>query len=1007
MASEEQELEFSGEPEVARDQEDAGELEVTGEQEAGPSSMAYSRGRWEGSDVSQAEIDWLYQSRRIPKSVESRIPGDEREPDVKPGEVVVFTAHFMRGLGLPVSDFFRRFLNFYELQPRHLPGNAVFYLSSFLAFCEGHVCLRPTVEAFARLYNLRINSIQDPELPLPKPIVQCGACIITPRQKSAYLKLFGLESCRKWQQTFFYVKNFGTTDLINLPAYVPALHKHNEITADDIVRTFITRRVLPLQRRVHKICQMSGRLDPTWISTFKLSKADVVAKAKLISRTKMPIDWEWGLKPLNRKHPPAAQNFSRWRREEPASFTADRTEEDKEDPTSIQNTPVHEMDATHNTGSGKPSAPSSSRTRADDTGSEEDDCVILEVYDPIPVSYAFPAMPVSADLDRQERPWQDPASSPEHRKPRDNAEEEEEAPLLVPSPAKDKRRTSRASPAHSGAGKTPSPSRGPTTSEGNTAPRTEDHRDEGDFTSPPEPEENPGTSNMGVGTDHTARSEPFVVPPVADKAPEAPPVSPNKVSSFAPPEGSKPASPAKGSPAPPPVSSKNKPPTAPAAKKLSSRKSTAITSEQLSGALQATMAQPTGSRALTLHTSRAAASISDKISAQDGRIIELNRGEATLGSLQRYADEWNISDITEGVLESHKKLFEQLLWEHRGLSDAHAALQLTHSQCRAALPESSQLDELVSRVAVLQGEKEKLSLQHQNELQAQKNETTRLKEELIQLGLHHDSALKEAVHAGKAEVEEAKAALVELHKQEVQDRLFKDIDEEKNLRELERQRNNQLKLVQISYGKIIKDLDDKIRTVFPESQARAEAAVAKTRVEDPSSDAAPWTTEEHVTALSARVTRMTKLAKLPDAAIQAFKCLWPGETVPDRIDVLCARLNECGARLHEWLCSATRSGADTALRFVCSWYEDLDLDALATLRFGAPTDTDLVLTAKRYERAYQVAHYASMSTFIPATEDFEDAQSDDEVEETAEDATANDEPAASGQAPESSSPEYA
>ncbi|KAK1649244.1 hypothetical protein QYE76_067049 [Lolium multiflorum] len=183
--------------------------------------------------------------------------------------------------------------------------------------------------------------------------------------------------------------------------FIEALGKNNEITADDIVRTFITRRVLPLQRRVHKICQISGRLDPTRISTFKLSKADVVAKAKLISKTKMLVDWEWGLKPLNRKHPPATQNFSRWRREEPASFTADRTEEDKEDPDSIQNTLVHDMDATHNTGSDKPSAPSSSRTRADDSGSEEDDCVILEVFDPIPISYVFPVMPVSADPDRQ------------------------------------------------------------------------------------------------------------------------------------------------------------------------------------------------------------------------------------------------------------------------------------------------------------------------------------------------------------------------------------------------------------------------------------------------------------------------------------------------------------------------------------------------------------------------------------------------------------------------------
>ena len=75
------------------------------------------------------------------------------------------------------------------------------------------------------------------------------------------------------------------------------------------------------------------------------------------------------------------------------------------------------------------------------------------------------------------------------------------------------------------------------------------------------------------------------------------------------------------------------------------------------------------------------------------------------------------------MLDSRKQVFEELLWEHRDLTEAHSALQLTHSQCRAlshltgfayifffepdslltaALPESSQLDELISRVAALQ-----------------------------------------------------------------------------------------------------------------------------------------------------------------------------------------------------------------------------------------------------------------------------------------------------------------
>jgi hypothetical protein len=86
---------------------------------------------------------------------------------------------------------------------------------------EAFVGLLPMIDTFARFYNLRINSIQDPKLPLPKHVVQCGACILTPHQGSTYYRFTGLESCRAWQETFFYVRNSGASDFINLPAYVP------------------------------------------------------------------------------------------------------------------------------------------------------------------------------------------------------------------------------------------------------------------------------------------------------------------------------------------------------------------------------------------------------------------------------------------------------------------------------------------------------------------------------------------------------------------------------------------------------------------------------------------------------------------------------------------------------------------------------------------------------------------------------------------------------------------
>jgi hypothetical protein len=51
-----------------------------------------------------------------------------------------------------------------------------------------------------------------------------------------------------------------------------------------------------------------------------------------------------------------------------------------------------------------------------------------------------------------------------------------------------------------------------------------------------------------------------------------------------------------------------------------------------------------------VHAERAAITASEKVSAQLGRIVKLNRGKANLGSLQRYVNDWNLSDMTEATL---------------------------------------------------------------------------------------------------------------------------------------------------------------------------------------------------------------------------------------------------------------------------------------------------------------------------------------------------------------------
>jgi hypothetical protein len=173
-------------------------------------------------------------------------------------------------------------------------------LSAFAAFCEGFAGVEPFAQAWAKYFQLCKQVIQEtrskddpPETAQEKkdrPMTQCGAATIMSRKGSDFPKIELLESCKKWQKSFFYVKNTTDVDLLNLPPFVDepptamknwtynpkttvgpvnALHRVKGelrdagLTPQDIVACFISRRVSPLQHRSHKICQMSGPMDPT------------------------------------------------------------------------------------------------------------------------------------------------------------------------------------------------------------------------------------------------------------------------------------------------------------------------------------------------------------------------------------------------------------------------------------------------------------------------------------------------------------------------------------------------------------------------------------------------------------------------------------------------------------------------------------------------------------------------------------------------------------------------
>ena len=66
-----------------------------------------------------------------------RVPADDEiRPAPRHGEAVVFIDHLEHRLALPVSPFFRQFLDYFKLQPHHLEANSIAQLRFFATLCE-------------------------------------------------------------------------------------------------------------------------------------------------------------------------------------------------------------------------------------------------------------------------------------------------------------------------------------------------------------------------------------------------------------------------------------------------------------------------------------------------------------------------------------------------------------------------------------------------------------------------------------------------------------------------------------------------------------------------------------------------------------------------------------------------------------------------------------------------------------------------------------------------------
>src|SRR3954471_10080549 len=127
----------------------------------------------------------LHRARKIPRTLDFRVPGDELVPTPRAGERVVSRAHFDRGFGLPVSKLFRDLLDFYRLQPHHLGANAVMLLSAFVTLCEGYLGVRPTIGLWCRLFQFHSFRVTRKQVET-KVMAECGAAVVYVRRAGSY-----------------------------------------------------------------------------------------------------------------------------------------------------------------------------------------------------------------------------------------------------------------------------------------------------------------------------------------------------------------------------------------------------------------------------------------------------------------------------------------------------------------------------------------------------------------------------------------------------------------------------------------------------------------------------------------------------------------------------------------------------------------------------------------------------------------------------------------------------
>jgi hypothetical protein len=237
---------------------------------------------------------------------------------------VVYAPFLLRGLGLPISPFFRGLLDFYHINLTHLNPNSILQISIFVHLCEAFLGVLPHFGLWKHLYHCR------PGMAGGQHQLVGGAILEMRRgRKTEYLEIPLKDSIKGWRLEWFIVDNYGNSlpplrsgrqPDVRTPSWTESptdeevaeasvllaevgLLKERGLTAEAIVADFVFKNIQPLKDRVHPAYLYQGLADPTRVTNRRIPSADLVSRLEMILRGKVsnvgaPVAYSaWNLPP--------------------------------------------------------------------------------------------------------------------------------------------------------------------------------------------------------------------------------------------------------------------------------------------------------------------------------------------------------------------------------------------------------------------------------------------------------------------------------------------------------------------------------------------------------------------------------------------------------------------------------------------------------------------------------------------------------------------------------------